>query len=84
MGMSDKYMAYLLDNAVHEFGATLEAELSDIEGKNKREIKQKQSRVLSTWLDLPQKFRNPGMVGPGSKKQRDVEKEITVKGEPTL
>lgn len=67
LGIEDAYLAYCIDGAVYEFGVTLKNELESIEGKSKQEIKNKQDRLLRKWLDLPQQYRNPGMVGPGSR-----------------
>ena len=74
-------MAYCLDSAVFNFGSALKGELEGIEGKNKQEITRKQERVLRKWLDLPQKFRNPGVVGPGTKGS-DIEEQFVVRGQP--
>lgn len=65
-------MAYCVDNAVFSFGSALNAELESVEGKNKKEIKIKRERVMTKWLGLPQKFRNPGMVGPGKRPDQQV------------
>lgn len=80
LGVTDVYAAYCLDSAVYTFGRSLEAELESVDGKNKGEIKRKQERVLTKWLDMPQKFRNPGVVGPGAK-DKNIEQEFVVKGE---
>lgn len=80
LGVTDVYTAYCLDSAVYTFGRSLESELEQVEGKNKGEIKRKQERLLNKWLDLPQKFRNPGMVGPGAKNNND-EQVFVVKGD---
>jgi hypothetical protein len=75
LGVTDVWMAYEVDSAVYTFGSALKGELESVEGKNKTEIKKKRERILRKWFDLPQKFRNPGMVGPG------IEQQVTVKGE---
>lgn len=79
LGVSDAFVAYCLDSAVYTFGRSLESELESIEGKSKQEIKRKQERVMNKWLDMPMRFRNPGVVGPGAKS--GVEQEFTVKGD---
>jgi hypothetical protein len=81
LGIEDPYVAYCLDSAVFTFGQALKAELEGIEGKNKNEIKRKQDRVLQKWLDIPKQYRNPGVVGPGSK--TGIEEQVVVKGEAT-
>jgi hypothetical protein len=48
-----------LDNAVGEFGRSLEAAINDVEGKNKKEVEMKVDRVVRRWLDMPLKFRDP-------------------------
>lgn len=73
LAVGDRWLAFCLDNAVYTFGSALEMELKGTEGKNKKEIQNKQQRTLDKWLDMPLKFRSPGMVGPG-------DEEITVRG----
>lgn len=78
LGVSDVYVAYCIDSAVYAFGSALSAELDSIEGKSKEEIKRKRERLVTKWLDMPMKFRNPGMVGP---KQKQDEEHVMVRGE---
>lgn len=61
--IEDRYAAYCLDNACREFGQALEAELSNVEGKNKKEIAVKSERVMSKWLELPMRYRDPVKAG---------------------
>lgn len=63
LDVSDPYAAYCLDTAVGEFGRTLENELSNIEGKNKKEIQTKADRLMRRWLDMPVRFRDPARSG---------------------
>lgn len=46
-----------------EFGNALEAELKNIEGKNKTEISVKSNRLISKWLDMPMQYRDPVKSG---------------------
>lgn len=71
LGVTDAFMAYSIDNAVFTFGTALQNELDNVEGKNKNELKRKRERILQQWLELEQKFREPGMVGSGNKSPRD-------------
>jgi len=65
LGVSDVWTAFCLDRAVHAFGSVLQSELDGVEGKTAQEITRKRERILRTWLELKQQFRNPsGMVGP--------------------
>ena len=75
MAVEDVWLAYCVDNAVHAFGSALEAELKSVKGKTDEEINRKRERILTKWLDLPQRFRNPGMVGSGN-----VDQEFIVRG----
>lgn len=84
LAIEDRYVAFVLDNAVHHFGSALEGELKSIDGKTKREVSMKQQRVMATWLGLPMKYRNPGMVGPIDRNMGEVVESVVVKGEPTL
>lgn len=59
LDVQDPYAAYCLDNAVSEFGRAIESELSEVEGKTKKEIQKKSDRVLRKWLDMPQQYRDP-------------------------
>lgn len=63
LNVQDRYAAYCLDNACGEFGRSLENELSNIEGKNKKEIAVKSDRVMRRWLDLPARYRDPVKSG---------------------
>lgn len=51
----------MLDNAVFVFGATLSAELDNVDGKTAKEIETKRSRVLSKFLREPgtRRFKDP-------------------------
>lgn len=75
MGLTDVWMAYQVDSIVFAFGSALKAELEAVEGKTKQEIKRKRERLLHKWLELPLKYRSPGMVGSG------VAEQFTVKGD---
>lgn len=66
-----------MDNAVAHFGTALESELEAVEGKNSRAINKKRERIMTRWLDLPQKFRSPAV----SKRDVDNEQEFTVQGD---
>lgn len=76
LGVTDVWMAYEIDGAVFQFGSALAGELESVEGKNKAEIKRKRERILTKWLDLPQRFRKPPVVGSAV-----VEEHSTTDGE---
>lgn len=61
--IEDPFAAFCLDRAVHDFGSALEAALSDVEGKTKKEIEVKSDRVLRKWLDMPLQYRDPVTSG---------------------
>lgn len=61
--IQDPFAAYCLDSACGEFGRALENELSNVEGKNKKEIQVKSDRVIRRWLDLPMRYRDPAKSG---------------------
>ena len=64
MGITDDpYAAFCLDNAVGEFGRTVEAELNRVEAKTNKELDVKAERVLRKWLDMPQRYRDPVRAG---------------------
>lgn len=63
VAVDDPYAAYCLDTAVGEFGRALDAELNNVEGKTKKEIKMKSDRILRRWLDMPLRFRDPAKSG---------------------
>jgi hypothetical protein len=79
LAITDDYMAYCIDNTVFAFGSALRGELDSVKAKTDEEGKRKREKILNSWLGLPQKFRNPGMVGPGS----NIDQSYTVKGEAT-
>jgi hypothetical protein len=65
---------------VAHFGSALEAELESVEGKNSKAINGKRKRIMTKWLDMPQKFRAP-MSSKAKKQQSEVEQEVTVQGD---
>ena len=81
LGVSDPWTAYCLDNAVAHFGNALTAELDAVEGKNSKEINKKRERLMTKWLDLPQRFRSPGMATKGKTEDSEIEQQFTVKGD---
>jgi hypothetical protein len=68
-----------LDNAVALFGTTLESELDAITGKNSRDVNKKRERLMTKWLDLPQRYRSP--MAARRRKPTDAESEVTVQGD---
>lgn len=63
----------MLDNAVFLFGTALTHELESVEGKNSKEIKRKQDRILSKWLRTPgeaKKFKSPPNATKVAKKEK--------------
>ena len=61
----DPFAAYCLDSACGEWGRTIEAELSRIEGKNQKEIDVKSDRVLRKYCGLPLRYRTPVATSHG-------------------
>lgn len=62
LDIDDPYAAYCLDNAVGEFGRALEMELSRIDAKTQKKADMIAERTIRSWLDLPQRYRNPSNV----------------------
>lgn len=62
----DEVRAWSFDRAVYLFGSQLEAELETAgqEAKSKAQARSARQRVLSRWLGVEQKFRDPA-VGKG-------------------
>lgn len=79
LGISDPWTAYCLDNAVALFGSTLENELDGVTGKNSKDVARKRERMLTKWLDLPQRYRSP--MAATRRKQSDGEQDTTVQGD---
>jgi hypothetical protein len=63
LDLEDPFDAFRLDRAVWTFGTELTAELNKVEGKNDKEIRKKQERILKRWIpeanQMPTKFREP-------------------------
>lgn len=61
------------------FGSTLESELESIEGKNSKDINRKRQKLMTKWLDLPQRYRSP--MAATKRKDSDADQEFTVQGD---
>ena len=72
LGISDPYTAWCFDSACGEFGRALENELSNVEGKNKKEVSVKSERIMRKWLEMPAKYRNPPGATTGKRSQAEV------------
>jgi hypothetical protein len=84
-GIQGSFRAYQFDSAVATFGRALEAALDGVEGKNAKSIKDKQGRLLDTWLERPLKYRavvGPSRpVGPTAENANDdIEQSFTIRG----
>jgi hypothetical protein len=61
------------------FGTTLESELESVEGKNAKDTNRKRQRLMTKWLDLPQRYRSP--MSSRKRSDSDGDQEITVQGD---
>ena len=63
LGLTNTHAAWQVNRSVAVFGTSLKAELDEVEGKNKREIKRKRDQVLARWFPearSEKKFKDPG------------------------
>jgi hypothetical protein len=57
--VSGAFRRFCFDQAVISFGASLEAELDSVHGKDEKNNERKRQGILSRWLDKPMKYREP-------------------------
>lgn len=65
--IEDEIAAYCFDRAVNLFGSSLQAELDEARNtaKNKQQAANKQQAVISKWLNVQRRFRDPA-AGSGT------------------
>lgn len=59
LGITDHFTAFQVDEAVGTFGNLVHAEMDDVEGKKKEEIRGKRQMVLDRILGFETKFKAP-------------------------
>lgn len=60
-GVTGYQSAFMFDRAVYRFGSHIDAELQEVDGKSKKEIQGKRTKVMQKYFPTaaPRKFADP-------------------------